>query len=264
MSNLRAAYIIWYRDLLRFWRDKARFIGSFITPFLFLVVFGTGIGSALTGSFGDGSLNYKQFIYPGIIGMVVLMNSTMSGMSIVWDREFGFLKEVLVAPISRTAVAVGKAFGGATIATLLGLVMLVFIPFVGVSPSATGVLVLIAVMLVFALSVTSMGILIASRIKSMEAFQLVMQLMLFPLLFLSPAMFPSGTLPTWLGVVVKFNPVSYGIDAMRQAMLGAEQSAMFGLEIFGYRMPIILDVAVLAVFGIVMGALAIRAFRVQD
>ena len=264
MSNLRAVYIIWYRDLLRYWRDKTRLIGSFITPFLFLIVFGTGIASSLTGRFGDGDLDYIQFMYPGIIGMVVLFNSMMSGMSIVWDREFGFLKEVLVAPISRTAVAIGKAVGGATIATIQGLVMLVFIPYADVSPSATGIITLVVVMFIFALAVTSMGILIASRLRSMEAFQLVIQLVLFPLFFLSPAMFPSGSLPAWLGVAVKFNPVSYGIDAMRQAVLGAQPSAMFGIELFGYRMPVVLDVAVLAVFGLLMGTLAVRAFRVQE
>ncbi len=264
MNNLRAVYIIWYRDLLRFWNDKTRFIGSLITPFFFLVIFGTGIGSALAGQFGDGTMDYKQFMYPGILGMVVLMNATMSGMSIVWDREFGFLKEVLVAPISRSAVAIGKALGGTTIATAQGVLMLVFIPYVGVNVSAAGIFTLIAVMFVFAMSVTSLGILIASRIRSIEAFQLVMQLMLFPLLFLSPALFPAGTLPPWLGIIVKMNPVSYGIDAMRQAVLGVEQTAMFGLELFGYRMPIILNLAVLAAFGAIMAALAVRSFRTQE
>lgn len=264
MNNLRAIYIICYRDLLRFWRDRARFVGSFITPFLFLVVFGTGIGSSLTGRFGGGEIDYVQFIFPGILAMVVLFNSMMSGMSIVWDREFGFLKEVLIAPINRTSVAIGKSLGGSTIASIQGTVMLVFIPFAGVSLGAANIFMLIPIMFIFALAITSMGIFIASRIRSMEAFQLVVQLVLFPLFFLSPAMFPSTSLPTWLGAAVKFNPVSYGVDAMRQALLGPEASAPFGLELFGYRMPIILDVAVVASFGILMGALAIRAFRVQE
>ena len=264
MNNLRGIYIIWYRDLLRFWRDKARLVTTFVMPFLFLVVFGTGIASSMMRGSGGSDFDYIQFIYPGIIGMVVLFTSMMTGVSLVWDREFGFLKEVLVAPISRTAVAIGKALGGATIATIQGLIMLVFIPFAHVSPSIGGIITLIAVMFVFALSLTSMGILIASRIKTIEAFGMVAPLMLFPLFFLSPAMFPTQYLPAWLGIVVKFNPVSYGIDAMRQAVLGSQQSAMFGIHLFGFRMPIILDVAVVVLFGIIMGTLAIRSFRIQE
>lgn len=264
MSNLRGIYIVWYRDLLRFWRDRARLITTFIMPFLFLVIFGTGIASSMMGEMGSGDFDYIKFMYPGIIGMVVLFNSIMTGVSMVWDREFGFLKEVLVAPVSRNAVAIGKALGGATIATAQGIVMLIFIPFAKVSPSAGGVFLLFAVMFVLALSLTSMGLFIASRIKSMEAFQLVVQMVLFPLLFISPAMFPTQFLPSWLGTALKFNPFSYGVDAMRQAVLGSQESAMFGINLFGYRMPIVLDMVVVALFGIIMGALAIRSFRTQD
>lgn len=264
MNNLRGVYIVWYRDLLRFWRDRARLISSFIMPFLFLVIFGTGIASSVMGRAGDGDFDYIQFMYPGIIGMVVLFTSIMTGVSVVWDREFGFLKEVLVAPISRTSVAIGKALGGATIATIQGIFMLVFIPFAHVSLTVGEAFLLIALMFVFSLSLTSMGLFIASRIKSMEAFQVVVQMVLFPLFFLSPAMFPTQFLPAWLGTAIKFNPVSYGIDSLRQVVLGSPESAMFGIELFGYRMPIILDIAVVALFGIVMGTLAIRSFRVQE
>ena len=264
MSNLRGAYIVWYRDLLRFWRDRARLITSFAMPFLFLVIFGTGIASSVFGGAGDGGFDYIQFMYPGIIGMVVLFTSIMTGVSVVWDREFGFLKEVLVAPISRTSVAIGKALGGATIATIQGTFMLVFIPFANVSLSVGGAFLLIALMFVFALSLTSMGLLIASRIRSMEAFQVVVQMILFPLFFVSTAMFPTQFLPAWLGTAVKFNPVSYGIDALRQAVLGAQESAMFGIDLFGYRMPLALDVAVIALFGLIMGTLAVRSFHTTE
>ena len=263
MSNLRGAYIIWYRDLLRFWRDRARLITSFAMPFLFLVIFATGIASVFEQD-GDGGFDYIKFMYPGIIGMVVLFTSIMTGVSVVWDREFGFLKEVLVAPISRTSVAIGKALGGATIATIQGTFMLVFIPFANVSLSVGGAFLLIALMFVFALSLTSMGLLIASRIRSMEAFQVVVQMILFPLFFVSTAMFPTMALPAWLGTAVKFNPVSYGIDALRQAVLGAQESAMFGIDLFGYRMPLVLDVAVIALFGLIMGTLAVRSFHTTE
>lgn len=264
MNNLRGIYIIWYRDLLRFWRDRARLIVGFVMPFLFLVIFGTGIASSVMGQAGDAGFDYIQFMYPGIIAMVVLFTSIMTGVSLVWDREFGFLKEVLVAPISRTAVAIGKALGGATIATGQGIVMLVFIPFAHVNPSAGGIFLLIALMFVLALSLTSMGIFIASRIKTIEAFGLVAPLILFPLFFLSPAMFPTHLLPAWLGTALKFNPVSYGVDSLRQSVLGSQEASIFGINLFGYHMPIALDVAIVALFGLIMATLAIRSFRVQE
>ena len=259
-TNLRGVYTIWYRDILRFWRDKARLFSSFAMPVLYLVIFGTGIASA----FKAGDFDYIAFMYPGIIAMVVIISAMFSGMTVVFDREFGFLKEVLVAPISRTSVVIGKVLGGATIATIQGLVMLVFIPFADVSVTVGGGFLLVALMFMVALAITSMGLFIASRIRSMEAFQAVMQLLMFPLVFISPVMFPVETLPSWLGILVKVNPVSYGVDAMRQAVLGADASAMFGIELFGYRMPVILDAAVVVAFGFIMGALAIRSFRVQE
>ena len=241
-----------------------RLSGSFFMPLLFLVVFGTGIGSSVIGGMGQGDLDYVTFLYPGIVAMVVLTNSVMASMSIVWDREFGFLKEVLVAPISRTAVAIGKALGGATLASCLGMVMLVFIPFAHVKPSAAGVFMMIGVMFVLALSLASLGLYVASRIRSMEAFGVVMQLLMFPLMFLSTTLFPADRLPSWLGTLIKFNPFTYGVDAMRQAILGSDVAAPYGIELFGYQMPIILDVVVVALFGLVMGILAVRSFHVQD
>lgn len=265
LSNLRVIYIIWYRDLLRFWRDRARLITSFAQPFLFLVIIGTGLSSGIVFLGGASDYDYIQFMYPGIIGMVVLFTSIMAGVSIVWDREFGFLKEVLVAPISRSAVAIGKALGGATIATAQGLVMLVFIPFVGVSISAAQVFLLIPLMFIFAFSLTSMGILIASRIKTMESFQVVIQLLLFPLFFLSPALFPVERLPSWLGIPVRLNPVSYGIDSLRQVVLTPSQGMpSFGITIAGHTMSIVEDVAILALFGVITASLAVWSFRNQE
>lgn len=259
-NNLHGVYIIWYRDVLRFWRDRARMISSFGMPVLFLVIFGSGIASI----FKQEGFDYIAFMYPGIISMVVLMSAIMSGITVVFDREFGFLKEVLVAPISRTSVAIGKALGGATISSFQGVVMLAFIPFADVDISVARGFLLVGLMFFFALAITSMGLFIAARIKSMEAFQAVMQLMVFPLVFISPVMFPVETLPGWLATIVKINPVSYGVDAVRQAVMGVEASAPFGIYLFDYRMSIILDVAVVAIFGILMLALAMRSFRTQE
>lgn len=259
-TNLRGVYTIWYRDILRFWRDRARLLSSFAMPVLYLVIFGTGIASA----FPTGDFDYISFMYPGIIAMVVIMSALMSGVTVVFDREFGFLKEVLVAPISRTSVVIGKVLGGATIATIQGLVMLVFIPFADVSVTVGGGFQLVGLMFLVALAITSMGLFIASRIRSMEAFQAIMQLLMFPLVFISPIMFPVDRLPDWLGWLVKFNPISYGVDSMRQAVMGSDALAIFGISINGYHMPVILDAAVVVVFGLIMGALAIRSFSVQE
>lgn len=269
MSNLRAIYIIWYRDLLRFWRDKARLITSFSLPFLFLVIFGTGLSTSMFllggGMGGGGGAEYIQFLFPGIVGMIVLFTAIMWGVSIVWDREFGFLKEVLVAPISRAAVALGKTLGGATVAVVQGTLMLVFVPFVGISLTAAQVFLLIALMFVFAFSINAMGIFIASKIKTMEAFQTIMPLLVFPMFFLSPALFPMQNLPSWLGILVRFNPVSYGIDSFRQSILEPTAGmSNFGMSLFGHPMSIAEDIILVALFGMVMIFLAMRSFTTQE
>ena len=151
--TLRAIYIIWYRDILRFWRDRTRLLATFAQPLLYLIIFGTGLSSALSSAGGFGGagapagFSYTQFIFPGIIGMSVLFSSIFAAMSIVWDREFGFLKEVLVAPIDRSAVAIGKALGGATQAMAQGLILLILAPFVGVKLTVVSVLTIIPLVL---------------------------------------------------------------------------------------------------------------------
>jgi len=262
LRELQGLYIIWYRDLLRFWRNKGRLLGSFVMPLLFLVIFGSGIASSMAGLVGGGvAFNYIQFMFPGIIGMVVLTAAIMSGVSIVWDREFGFLKEVMVAPISRTTVAIGRTLGGATIATIQGLLMLVFIPFVHISVSIGQVLLILPLMFIMAFALTAMGILIASRIRSMETFQVIMQLLLFPMIFISPAMFPTQFLPSWLGIAVKINPVSYAIDSLRQSLTTMPG---FGISIFGHPMSIAEDVALVALFALIMVSLAVWSFGRQE
>ena len=194
MNNLSGVYTIWYRDILRFWHDKMRMISAITFPLLFLFVFGSGL-SARMGSLGPG-VDFTQFIFPGVIGMTVLMTSFMAGVSVVWDREFGFLKEVLVAPISRASVVVGKTLGGATVALLQGAIILLFAPLIGVSLSVWTVLALLPLMLLLAVSTGSLGILLATRIRSMEAFQAVTQMLMFPMVFLSGCSSPCrGCLP---------------------------------------------------------------------
>ena len=262
MNNLRGVYTIWYRDILRFWHDKTRMIGSITFPLLFLFVFGSGL-SVRMGFLGPG-IDFTQFMFPGIIGMTVLMSSFMSGVSVVWDREFGFLKEVLVAPISRASIVVGKTLGSATIALLQGGLILLFAPLIGVSLSAWTVLLLLPLMLLLSASMGSLGILLATRIRSMEAFQAVMQMLMFPMIFLSGVFFPTEGLPTWMSILVKINPATYGVAPIRQVMLGTSLDASFSLTLFGHTMSLWDNIIVLAVFGMIMILLAMWSFSNQE
>jgi len=262
MNNLRGVFTIWYRDLLRFWHDKMRLVGSITFPLLFLVVFGSGLGTRM--GMLDSGVDFTQFIFPGIIGMTVIMTSFMAGMSVVWDREFGFLKEVLIAPISRVSVAVGKTLGAATVALLQGMLIMLFAPLIGVSFSASTILALLPLMLLLAVSMGSMGILLASRIRSMEAFQAIMQMLLFPMVFLSGVFFPLEGLPAWLSVLVKLNPATYGIAPIRQVVLGASPGSPSNINILGHIMSIWDNIAVLAAFGVIMILLAMWSFGNQE
>jgi ABC-2 type transport system permease protein len=262
MNNLRGVYTIWYRDILRFWNDKMRMIGSIAFPLLFLFVFGSGL-SGMMGSLAPG-VDFTQFIFPGIIGMTVLMNSLMGAMSVVWDREFGFLKEVLVAPISRVSVAVGKTLGSATVALFQGMLLLLLSPLIDVSLSVWTVLALVPLMLLLAVSMSSMGILLATRIKSMQAFQVVMQMLMFPMIFLSGVFFPLQGLPAWMDILVKINPVTYGIAPIRQVMLGTSTDSPFAINLLGHTMSLWDNVMVLAAFGVIMILMAVWSFSRQE
>ncbi len=262
MNNLRGVYTIWYRDILRFWHDKARMIGAITFPILFLFVFGSGLSSRM-GLLGSG-VDFTQFIFPGVIGMSVLMSSFMAGVSVVWDREFGFLKEVLVEPISRASVALGKALGAATIALLQGIIILLFAPLINVSFSVETVLSLLPLMFLLAASMGSLGILLATRIRSMEAFQAVMQMLMFPIVFLSGVFFPMQGLPAWMSVLVKINPATYGIAPIRQVVLGYSLDSPSNINLFGHIMSIWDNVAILAAFGVIMITLAMWSFSSQE
>ena len=272
-ATLRAIYIIWYRDVLRFWRDRSRLVAAFAQPILYLVIFGTGLSSALSGGgrFGGGgqALNYTTFIYPGIIGMTVLFGSIFSAMSIVWDREFGFLKEVMVAPIDRSAVAIGKSLGGATQAMVQGLILLILAPIVGVKLTVMTVVVLVPLVFVLAFALSALGVAIASRMKSMQGFQVVMNFLMMPIFFLSGALFPVGSsLPDWMKVLTAIDPAAYGIDPIRRVTLEGTVPGKFldgmSLTFFGNVVPIWLEVLILLGFGVVALAVAVRNFRIRD
>jgi ABC-2 type transport system permease protein len=269
----RAVWVIAYREILRFTQERSRMLSSFATPLLFLVIFGAGF-SRLIGSLSPG-VDFIQFMYPGIMAMTVLMTSIFSGLSVVWDREFGFLKEVLVAPLSRSGVILGKAVGGTGVALAQGIIMLVLAPFLGVHLSWTLVLKLIPLLVLVSLSLSGLGLLVASRMRSQQGFQVVMQLLIFPLMFLSGVFFPVNSVPTWLQVIAKVNPVTYGVDAIRQVFLGGQAvqvsgvamlggSPVLGVSLFGHTMTILEDALVVAVFGLAVGALAVWSFNQQE
>ena len=276
VSMAQAVYIIWYRDVIRFWRDRVRLVMSLAQPILYLAIFGVGLSSSLgrSGSLGGAGLpasfSYIQFMYPGVLGMAVLFTAIFSAMSVVWDREFGFLREILVAPISRSAVALGKALGGATQAAVQGVVMLVFAPFVGVHLTVMSVVEVIPLLFLLAFALTSFGVAISARLKTMQGFQVVMNFLMMPMFFLSGALFPLRGLPGWMTVLTRFDPVAYGIAPVRSAILGgaglpqAAVDRLTSVTIGSYIVPIAVDVAVLVAFSAAMLAIAMRSFRHRD
>ncbi len=269
IASLRAVYIIWYRDLLRYWRDRWRLAASLAQPLLFLLVFGSGLSSALgRGALlgGRGGFSYIQFMYPGIIGMAILFTAIFGAMSIVWDREFGFLKEVLVAPIDRWAVAVGKALGGTTQAMIQGLVLLVLAPLVGVRLSFVAILELIPLAAVLAFGLSSFGVMLASMMRSLQGFQVVMNFLMMPMFFLSGALFPLQGLPGWMTVLTRLDPASYGIDPLRRVVLSASGRPtalidQLALTINGHVLPITIEVGAMLAFGLFMLGYAVAMFE---
>ena len=264
---LGAIYIVWWRDILRYWRDRTRVVASLAQPLLYLVIFGTGLASSLGGGFAGGSgVSYTQFMFPGVISMAVLFTAIFGAMSIVWDREFGFMRELLVAPIDRAAIAIGKTLGGATQAMIQGLILLVLAPFVGVALGPLVVVELVALVFVLAFGLSAMGVALASGMKSMQGFQMVMNFLMMPMFFLSGALFPLVGLPGWMTVLTRLDPAAYGIDPIRRTLLGGSgfPAERFGITIFDQTLPIVLEVTVVLVFGLVMFGIAVRTFAKRD
>jgi ABC-2 type transport system permease protein len=263
-SIARTIYIVWWRDVIRFWRDRARLLASLAQPLLYLVIFGSGLSSALGGGLGAaGGVSYTQFIYPGVISMSVLFSAIFGGMSIVWDREFGFMKELLVAPISRSAVAIGKTLGSATQSLVQGAILLVLAPFIGVTFTVVTFLEVLGLMVVLAFGLSAFGVAIASRMKSMQGFQVVMNFLMMPMFFLSGALFPLVGLPLWMTVLTRLDPASYGIDPIRRTVLGpaAERTAM---TIGDQVVPMGVEALIVLAFGLAMLAFAARSFQHRD
>ena len=261
---LRAVYIVWWRDVIRYWRDRIRVAASLAQPLLYLVIFGSGLSASLGAGFAGGAgVSYTQFMYPGIVSMSVLFTAIFAAMGIVWDREFGFMKELLVAPIGRSAIAVGKALGGATQALFQAAILLLLAPFVGVSLTVTGAIELLVFMAALAFGLSSMGVAIAARMRSMQGFQMVMNFLMMPMFFLSGALFPLVGLPLWMTFLTRLDPASYGIDPIRRTLLGAPAERL-ALTLFDQVVPIAVEVGIVLAFGLVMLGIGARSFQQRD
>ncbi|NBE99166.1 ABC transporter [Nonomuraea sp. KC401] len=264
--DLRAVRIVLHREMLRFVNDRPRMLSMLMQPVLWLFVMGTGLGSLVQSSIPG--VDYRTFMYPGMISMTVIMTGMFSAGSIVWDREFGFLREMLVAPVSRGAIVVGKCLGGALVATGQGVVILAMAGLVGVPYSPTLLLTLLAEMFLAAFTITAFGVMLAARMKNMQSFFGVMQMAIMPMMFLSGAMFPLANLPSWLHVLTVVNPMTYAVDPMRQAVFShldvpAEANAVLnpGVTWFGAQVPVLMELGVVAALGAALLGVGIAQFR---
>jgi ABC-2 type transport system permease protein len=264
--DMRAAGIVWRRELIRFRTDRLRAVTALIQPVLFLFVLGTGLG-ALAGHSLPAGISFKTFIFPGVLAMSVLFTAIFSAASIVWDREFGFLREILVAPVSRASIVVGKCLGGATIATFQGIIFLALAGFADIPYNPVLILTLIGELLLLSFTLTAFGVMMAARIKQFQAFMALTQMLVMPLFFLSGALYPLNGLPAWLTVLTRIDPITYVVWPMRHAVFShlSIPSAYLehlapGLTWLGWPVPIALSLGIVAAMGLSMMAIAIAEF----
>ena len=260
--------MVWRRELIRFGRDRARAVTSLLQPFLFLFVLGTGLASLVDAGSG---VNFRTFLFPGIILISVLFTATFAGISVVWDREFGFLREMMVAPVSRSSILLGKALGGATVSTVQGLVMVAFAGVVGVPYDAVMLLQMVGILFAAGFMLTALGLALCVRIKQFQAAFPLVQMVITPMMFLSGAMFPLSRLPAWLDVLTTVNPLTYAVEPMRhvvfaQLALSPEEHAILdpGISWHGWPVSTPLQIGcVLAVAALLM-VVAIAEFDRTD
>jgi ABC-2 type transport system permease protein len=266
-ADLRAVSIVWRRELIRFRTDRLRAITSLVQPVLFLFVLGTGL-SRLAGRGLPAGVDFRTFIYPGVLAMSVLFTAIFSAASIVWDREFGFLREMLVAPVRRWAIVIGKCLGGATVATFQGLIFLALAGVAHVPYDPVLLLTLVGELLLLSFTLTAFGVMMAARIKQIQAFMALTQLFVLPLFFLSGALYPLNGLPTWLTVLTRVDPLTYIVDPMRHAVFDhlsvnplALNALSPGVTWNGWLVPLGLSLAIVATMGLAMLGIAIAEFR---
>jgi ABC-2 type transport system permease protein len=268
-SELRAIKIVWRRELIRVKNDRMRIVSTLVQPFLFLFVLGAGLQQL--ASAGTHGVDLKTFIYPGILCMSVMFTAMFAAASIVWDREFGFLREMMVAPVRRSSIVIGKCLGGATVAALQGVIVLAIAGLVHV-PYNFGLIVgALGLQALLAFAISAFGLTVAIRMKQMQSFMGVMQMVVMPMYFISGAMFPASGLPTWLTVLNRLDPLAYAVDPMRRLVfskLNISPAARHvldpGLSWWGWHMPALLEVAVVFLLGVGLLGVAIWEFSASE
>jgi ABC-2 type transport system permease protein len=251
VSELRGIHTLWKREVKRFFRERTRFIASFVQPLLWLTIFGAGLGSAVHATLG---FSYQEFIFPGIIGQTLLFTSMFMGISVIWDRQFGFLKEILVAPISRISIFIGKMLGVSTDSMIQGMIVLMLGPLIGVKITLVMVAEIIPIMFLITLSTVCIGLILASYMNSLESYGTIMTFVNLPMFLLSGALFPVNNLPPWLQWAVYINPLTYGVDAMRTIILGSAYVS---------PTPIYVDLVILLIFDVIFILAGTYAFSLR-
>jgi ABC-2 type transport system permease protein len=264
-GDARAVKIVWQRELIRFSQDRLRIVTSLVQPFLFLFVLGSGLSRL--ASAGTHGVNLRTFIYPGVLCLAVMFTAMFSAASLVWDREFGFLREMMVAPVRRGSLVVGKCLGGATVAGAQGLLVIALAGLVGVPYAPALVIEVFLLQLLLAFSMTAFGVMAAARMTQMQSFMALMQMVVMPMFFLAGALFPVSGLPRWLEILNRIDPLTYAVDPMRRIVfshldISASARAALdpGVTWFGWKVPGLLEAAVVALLGGLMLAIAIWEF----
>ena len=262
--QVRAAAVVWQREMIRFGRDRSRIVSSLAQPVLFLFVLGTGLSSLIASS---GDVDFRTFLFPGVLATSVLFTAAFSGISMVWDREFGFLREMLVAPVSTTAILTGKCLGGATVATLQSLIILALAPLVGVPYNLVMMVKLVGLLFLMAFMICALGLFLSARVKQVQSAMPLVQLTITPLMFLSGSLFPLSNLPGWLHVATTLNPMTYAVEPIRSVVfdhldLSPAARATFdpGITWGGWQVPVPLQVAIVAATCLVLLGLAVARF----
>jgi len=255
--KLKAIYTIWYREIIIYFRNTLKLFTSIFLPLLILIFLGTGLKTILPTNILH--YDFSKFFFPGILGLSVATMALSSTMSIVWDREFGFLREILVAPISRTDIAIGKILGATTVALFQGFLLLLVFPYIEINFNITVFLATLGTIFLLAYGMSAIGIYFASRLKRTESFSFFLQLVLLPMVFLSGAFFPLNTAPSWMATLASFNPLAYGIDALRWTSLYYSLPRAQLNNITLHSLPACL--IILVVFNVIITFLSVKVFQ---
>jgi len=268
-GDLRAVKIVLQRELIRFSKDRLRIVTALVQPILFLFVLGTGLSHL--ASAGTHGVDLRTFVYPGVLCMAVLFTAMFSAASLVWDREFGFLREMMVAPVRRSALVLGKCLGGAVVAGFQGLIVIALAGFVGVPYNAALLLEIFALQLVLAFAITAFGVMVAARIKQIQSFMAVTQMVMMPMYFLSGAIFPVSGLPAWLTVLNRLDPMTYAVDPMRRIVFShlristaARHALDPGVTWWGWHVPTGVELLVVVAIGLVCLGVAVVEFSGRE